>query len=213
MLRIWRRLSMHPLMRPLTERRVFRKWVRAGRPIPAPPIVKQRILKQALRDHRLHTLVETGTYTGETVAALAPCVRRLVSIELDPDLHAAARVRLAALAHVELLHGDSGALLPRVLAGIQTPSLFWLDGHYTGPQFARAGVDSPILAEVAALLEHPVEGHVVFIDDAREFTGAAGYPTLEGLRALIQARQPGAVVDVADDIIRWTAGERLKAEG
>jgi hypothetical protein len=207
MLRVWRKLSMHRLLRPWTERRIFRKWVRAGRPVPAPPIVKQRILKQALRDHRLDTLIETGTYTGETVAALAPCVRRLVSIELDPALYAAARARLAGLPHVELLHGDSGALLPLVLAGLQRPALFWLDGHYTGPDTARTEVDSPILAEVAALIEHPVDGHVVFIDDAREFTGAGGYPTIEGLRAMIQARRPGAVVAVADDIIRWTQGK------
>jgi hypothetical protein len=211
MLAIWRRLSMHPLLRPLTEWRVYLKWDRAGRPIPAPPIVKQRILKDTLRDHRLDTLVETGTFTGETVAALAPRVRRLVSIELDPRLHAGARERLAGLPHVELLQGDSAVVLPRVLAGLQEPALFWLDGHYTGPQSARTDVDSPIVAEIAALLDHQVEGHVVLIDDAREFTGTGGYPTFDGLRAMIRSRRPDDVVEVADDIIRWTNGR--KAEG
>jgi hypothetical protein len=43
----------------------------------------------------------------------------------------------------------------------------------------------------------------VFIDDAREFTGVSGYPTIEQLRAQILAAQPGARVTVADDIIRW----------
>jgi hypothetical protein len=204
LIQAWRRLSMHPLLRRFTERRVFREWVRVGRPIPAPPIVKQRILKQALRAHGLDTLVETGTFTGETVAALAPHVRRLISIELDERLHAAARARLAGFPNVELLRGDSAVVLPLVLADLRAPALFWLDGHYTGEGSARTEVDSPIVAEIAALLDHPVEGHVVLIDDAREFTGAGGYPTIEALAAMIRARQPGAMVEVRDDIVRWT---------
>lgn len=202
---------MHPWLRPWTEGRVYRKWVHAGRPVPAPPIVKQRILKAAMRTHGLDTVVETGTFTGETVAALAPLARRIVSIELDDRLHEAARERFKDLAHVELLHGDSGVLLPRVLETLDGPALFWLDGHYTGGQTARTDVDSPILAEVAALLAHPVSGHVVLIDDAREFTGGAGYPTIEELRRLVQAQQPGARVAVEDDIIRWISGAGIPA--
>jgi SAM-dependent methyltransferase len=206
MIQLWRRVSMHPALRPFTESRVYGKWHRAGRPIPAPPIVKQRILKDALREHGLRTVVETGTFTGETVAALAPLVRRIVSIELDDRMYEAARRRFAGQPHIELLHGDSGRLLPEVLASIKEPALFWLDGHYTGGESARTDVDSPIVAEVAALLQHPVRGHVVLIDDAREFTGRDGYPTIEQLRARILASQPGARVTVADDIIRWQAG-------
>ena len=61
MIQAWRRLSVHPVMRPLTEWRVYRTWDRAGRPVPAPPMVKQRILKQALRRHGLGVVVETGS--------------------------------------------------------------------------------------------------------------------------------------------------------
>lgn len=203
MIQRWRRLSMHPVLRPFTEWRVYRSWARAGRPIPAPPIVKQRILKTALREHGLRTVIETGTFTGETVAALAPLARRIVSIELDDRMHQAARRRFAGQPHIELLHGDSGRLLPDVLASLSEPALFWLDGHFTGGASARTDVDSPILAEVAALLAHPVTGHIVLIDDAREFTGNGGYPTIEQLRARIHAARPSASVTVADDIIRW----------
>lgn len=203
MIQAWRRLSMHPVMRPLTEWRVYRTWDRAGRPVPAPPLVKQRILRQALQRHGLGVVVETGTFTGETVAALGPHARRVVSIELDDRLYAAARQRFAGQPHVELLHGDSGALLPGLLASLTEPALFWLDGHYTIEGTAGAGRDAPILHEVRALLMHPVAGHVVLIDDARLFTGAGGYPTLETVRQVILAQQPGAGVRVEDDIIRW----------
>lgn len=200
----WRQLSMSPWMRPFTEWRVYWKWTAHGRPIPAPPIVKQHIVKQHLRDAGLSTVVESGTFTGEMVDALLPVAGRIISIELDDRLHAAARSRFAGHASVQLLHGDSGALLPQVIRSLDGPALFWLDGHYTGAGSARAHVDSPIVAEVAALLRHPVPGRVVLIDDAREFTGQNGYPTLEALRAMIVRGQPGADVVVADDIIKWT---------
>jgi hypothetical protein len=190
-------------MRPVTEWRVYRKWVAQGRPVPAPPIVKQRIVKQHLREAGLSTVVETGTFTGEMVHALLPVARRIISIELDDRLHAAARRRFEGHEGVQLLHGDSGALLPDVIRSLDGPALFWLDGHYTGVGSARTHVDSPIVAEIAALLAHPAPGRVVLIDDAREFTGQQGYPTVEALRAMILTGDPQANVVVADDIIRW----------
>ena len=66
----WRRLSVHPWIHPFTEWRVYRQWSLRGRPLPAPPIVKQHILKQYQDRFQLRTLVETGTFTGETVEAL-----------------------------------------------------------------------------------------------------------------------------------------------
>ena len=194
---------MHPVLHPLTEWRVHRKWVRAGRPVPAPPIVKQRIVREALLRHGLDTVIETGTYTGEMVAALAGHARRIVSIELDDALHGAAVRRFASSPHVELLHGDSGRLLASVVASLSGPALFWLDGHYTGHGTARTDVASPIAGEVETLLSHAVAGDVVLIDDAREFTGLDGYPTIEGLREMVVGRQPHAEFIVRDDIIRW----------
>ena len=200
---VWRRVSMHPVVRPFTEWRVHRKWVRDGRPVPPPPIVKQRVVKAALQRHGLDTVIETGTYTGEMVAALVGHARRIVSIELDDALHAAAVRRFADAPQVELLHGDSGRLLPSVVARLDRPALFWLDGHYTGTGTARTDVASPIVGEVETLLGHAIPGHVVLIDDAREFTGEDGYPTIEALRAMVVRRQPRAVFVVEDDIIRW----------
>jgi hypothetical protein len=201
---LWRRVSMLPGIRPFTAWRVYWQWRLRGRHIPAPPIVKQRIVKALLRRSGASTVVETGTFRGDMVEALAPVAARIISIELDDALHAAAQRRFAGQPQVELLHGDSGGLLPRILSQLDRPALFWLDGHYTGAGSARTEVDSPIIAEIEALLEHPVRGHVVLIDDAREFSGTRGYPTIDQLRAMILARQPLSQFVVADDIVRWT---------
>jgi hypothetical protein len=200
----WRNFSMLPWMRPFTEWRVYKKWNRLGRRTPAPPIVKQRIVKEYLRRSGASTVVETGTFRGDMVDALAPLARRIVSIELDDRLYAEAGRRFAGQDHIELVHGDSAALLPGIISKLDRPALFWLDGHYTGIGSARTEVDSPIVAEIEALLEHSIAGHVVLIDDAREFSGTGGYPTIDELRSMILKRQPSSQFSVADDIIRWT---------
>jgi hypothetical protein len=199
----WRRLSMHPAVRPFTEWRIGMQWRLAGRPVPPPPPVKQAIVKEYQRRFGLHTLVETGTFAGEMIAAVASCFDRIVSIELDPTWHARAVERFRGVKHVTLLQGDSGTKLPEVLATLAGPALFWLDAHYSGPVTARGALDSPIVQELAAIRAHPVAGHVVLIDDMRDFTGTGGYPTTVDLVSWIRGVDPGAVVEVRDDILRW----------
>jgi hypothetical protein len=198
----WRRLSVHPVLRPLTEWRIYAQWRLAGRPIPAPPIVKQHILKQYQDRFRLQTLVETGTFTGETVEALRRRTSRIISIELEPVLHAAAVRRFAAAANVRLLQGDSTTLLPGVLADLHDAALVWLDGHYAGAGTAGAG-ESPLMHEVQTLLARAPRGDVVLIDDARQLTGTGGYPALDEVCAAIRCNRPHADLTVSDDIIRW----------
>jgi len=202
LLRQWRRASMHPWVRPFTEWRIYVQWRLAGRPVPAPPLVKQHILKTYQDRFGLRTVVETGTFTGETVEALRARADRVVSIELEPALHAAALRRFAGAPNVTLLQGDSTALLPSILEQLTTPALFWLDGHYAGSGTAGAG-NSPLLQEVRTLLARPPRGDVILIDDARQLTGKDGYAALDDLVGMIRRSRQRADVRVTDDIVRW----------
>lgn len=198
----WREASIQPWMLPLTERRIYWQWAIAGRPIPAPPLVKQRIVRRHQRPG-IHLFVETGTQTGEMLAALAPRFSRLISIELHPGLAAAARRRFDADPRVEILEGDSATVFRRVMAEVREPALCWLDAHFTAGPSAGAGRPAPVLAEIEAVLESPVAGHILLIDDARLFTGRGGFPTMEDVRRLCAKR--GGTFEIADDIIRWHA--------
>jgi hypothetical protein len=208
LLRAWRRCSVHPLIRPFTERRVHLQWRLAGRPIPPPPLVKQRIVKEHLRRFGLRTFVETGTFAAEMTAAMRGVAHRIVSIELDPGWHARAVGRFRGCSDVELVHGDSGTRLPEVLTTIHEPALFWLDAHYSGPVTARGLIDSPIVAELEAIRAHPVRGHVVLIDDLRDFDGTGGYPKAADLVHWLREVDPGAHVEIRDDILRWLPAAR-----
>jgi hypothetical protein len=202
--RWWRRASVSPALIALTRTRITLAWRLRGSPAPPPHVVKQDILLRYQKQRRFSTFVETGTFTGEMVHAMRPHFARVISIEIAPAIFEATKRRFAGDSRVELLLGDSGTLLPRLLSALDHPALFWLDGHYMGGTTARAEEDSPVRAELAALLRHPARGHLVLIDDARLFTGADGYPTLEELRAWVQRERPGSLVDVDADIIRCT---------
>lgn len=196
---------MHPAVRPLTEQRINLQWRLAGRPVPPPPFVKQAIVKDYQRRFGLRVFVETGTFAGDMIDAVKQRFQRVMSIELDPGWHARAVARFRSDTHVSLLQGDSGVRLKEVLASLTDPALFWLDAHYSGPITARGVVDSPIAQELAALRAHPVKGHVVLIDDMRDFTGRDGYPTVDELVTWIREGDPTASVEVKDDILRWHA--------
>lgn len=197
----WRRVSVSPSLIALTRRRIALQWRLRGRPVPPPHLVKQGILLRYQQQRRFRTFVETGTFTGEMVAAMRPHFETLISIEMAPAIHEAARARFAGDRAVRLLLGDSGSLLPDVVAALDHPALFWLDGHYMGGATARAAQDSPVRAELAALLRHRVRGHLVLIDDARLFTGAEGYPTLAELDDWVRRERPGTRVELEADII------------
>ena len=193
------------LVRPLRDARRLRRWRRDGRPAPPPAAWKRRLVAQLAHRFAVPIFIETGTAEGEMVAAMARRFRRLVSIELDPGLATLACRRFRRHGNVEILEGDSEELLPGLLADVSEPCLFWLDGHAT-TFGARGRRVTPIRGELAAILAHPVSGHVVLIDDARLFAAGGGYPSLDDLRTAIAAARPDWRFAVADDVVRVLPG-------
>jgi hypothetical protein len=136
------------------------------------------------------------------VHAMRKTFSTIISFELDQTLAAQARERFANDNQIEIVQGDSGKLLGERLANINEPCLFWLDGHYSGGITARGTLETPIKNELAAILSHPIDGHVILIDDARCFTGENDYPTLDELRSFVAERKPNHKFSVEHDVIR-----------
>lgn len=184
------------------NRAAVRAWHREGCPSPPPDGIKYDCIRNYALRHRTPILIETGTFFGHALFTLRRCFRELHSIELAPELHARNQRELGHLPHIHLHLGDSTAILPRLLAGLKAPALFWLDGHWCAGPSARGAVDTPIRAELAAILARPAGRDVVLVDDARCFTGQGGYPTVDELRELFARHRPGAMFEVSNDIIR-----------
>lgn len=186
------------------EGRKVGEWERLGRPAPPPHLVKQQIVRQYGRDYRVGILVETGTYHGDMVEGCRKRFKRIISLELDHRLYQDARRRFASDRHIEIHQGDSGSLLPKVIEDISEPCLFWLDGHYSAGITVKGDLNTPIMDELSAIFEHPVDGHVILIDDARCFTGEDDYPTIDEVRGFVSSREPDYEFELALDIIRFT---------
>jgi hypothetical protein len=180
-------------------------WRLRGKPLRSPHLVKQRAVREYARRYALRTLVETGTYYGEMVAAVKNDFDRIFSIEFDPELARRAVRRFAGDPRIHILEGDSQKVLPELLKSISQPALFWLDAGYWGWQNLARDPER-LSAEVEAALAQAIRGHVVLMDDARMLDGRNGAPTFDELLARIASRFPGRRVELLHDIIRITAG-------
>lgn len=197
--RILKQSAAYPTLRDL---RILLGWMAAGRPVPPPHLVKQRVIRRLARRFGLPVFVETGTYRGDMVDAVKGDFERVYSIELGGELHRRARERFAGDGRIAILQGDSGEVLGGLLPRIDRPCLFWLDSHFSDADTARSGLITPVLRELGHIFRHPLaRRHVILIDDARLFNGEDDYPTLEAVKALA-AGAGFDRVEVKDDIIR-----------
>lgn len=190
------------ISRKQAENQIIATWRHDGSPLPPPHLVKQRIVLQYARMKDLSLFIETGTYHGDMLYAMRSTFKSLHSIELSPELCADARQRLSSYPNIEIHEGDSALVLPQLLQKLRVPALFWLDGHYSAGNTARGLLETPISNEVQAILDHPVKGHVILIDDARNFDGSHDYPNLGDLEQSVLSRYPQASFSVKDDVIR-----------
>jgi hypothetical protein len=171
-------------------------WRLRGSPGPkAPHLVKQLAIQKYAREFNLQVLVETGTNYAHMLYVQKGGFREVYSIELDDWRAESARRKFSNLPHIHVLQGDSGEVLPKIIPAIKEPCLFWLDGH-------DFDISTPVKLELDAIYKHPVQGHVLLIDDARWFDGRTDYPTMEEVREKVAREYPGHEVEVKDDIIR-----------
>lgn len=162
-------------------------------------------LARELRDQLgLKRAIETGTYRGVTARALASVFDSVVTIELARPLYERAVGSLRDLPNVEAVHGHSAEVLG-TLASPDTPTLYFLDGHWSGGATEGTGSECPVLDELAAIGAGNQDDCVV-IDDARLFTSApppphdpAHWPQIVEVFDAIRAHRPDHVVTLLSD--------------
>ncbi|OIO20033.1 MAG: hypothetical protein CO029_00775 [Candidatus Magasanikbacteria bacterium CG_4_9_14_0_2_um_filter_41_10] len=162
---------------------------------------KQKTIRAYQKKYDISTMLETGTYKGDMVFKMRNVFKKIYTIELGKKLYEDACVRLKDFSHITLLHGDSGEKITEILTSIKEPTLFWLDGHYSGGETALGNLETPVIAELKSILKHPVKNHVILIDDARCFNGEKDYPTMKELTALV-TQFSNYTLEVKNDIIR-----------
>ncbi len=182
----------------------LRKWRRDGWQTPLPSLMKRVMIKAEAQRIGATTLVETGTYTGDTVWFFRKDLKQIFSIEIHPDLARLARVRFASWPSVKIVEGDSATKLAEIVPEVNGPCVFWLDGHYSAGITGRGSKDCPIWGEFDAIIGKMKYPFIILIDDARCFGTDADYPPLTEVDAFVRERLPGYSMRVENDIIRIT---------
>ncbi len=178
-------------------------WKIRGEPRRIPHLLKQRVVLEYARAYTLTTLVETGTYYGEMIAAVGKHFQRIYSIELDARLAKLAQQRFLGNAQVQIIEGDSHEIVPRLLQRIDERCLWWLDAGYCG-WVGELGNPNRLGSELNSILSDRRFNHTVLMDDADGVNGKGGSPTLDELIASIRSNYPDRQVQVARNIIRIT---------
>ena len=189
--------------KPVGHRFDYFWWLMRGKPVRSPHLLKQMTVAEYGRRYNLRTLVETGTYYGEMVASMRKHFDRIYSVELEPQLAAVSREKFAGDPGITILEGDSQTLIPKVVAELQAPAVFWLDAGYYGVHPAQGDL-SRLLSELRAILSSSIPGHVVLMDDARCFIGAENKFTAAQLASWIEKEFPDRRAEIARDIFRVT---------
>jgi hypothetical protein len=175
--------------------RTLLKWP----PESSDPSVKQAMV--ARLGQQTTNLIETGTYMGDMIDAQLDNFDKIVTIELDDALHAAAVKHFAPYPHVSALHGDSGQLMAHAVELCDGPTTFWLDGHYSGGVTAGSNAEMPIMRELSIIADKGDSADVILIDDARLFGWRRGYPRVSRIRDAAKDFWPDHEVRVESDII------------
>jgi hypothetical protein len=177
-------------------------WILRGRPQRSPHLLKQIVVRLYGNVYDLRTLVETGTYYGEMVAAMKNRFDHIYSIEFEPELAQRASRKFARYKHIRIFCGDSRVVMPQVLALLTGPALFWLDAGYYGWVGIRTN-EQRLSAELEMILGHP-HRHIVLLDDARGLTGKDGIPSVDDVKNYVESKFPDREVEVVYDIMRIT---------
>lgn len=167
----------------------FKNWLLGNLPYPAPKEVKQFIIRNIAEEYGIRTFVETGTYKGEMVYAQFPFFNQIYSIELSESLFNECVKKFEKFLNIKLIQGDSGEVLNRLVPQLSKASIFWLDAHYSAGITARGNIDCPIEKELEAVGNSNYH-HIIVIDDAKDFVGIDGYPTIEGLEEIAKRVLP-----------------------
>ena len=124
--------------------------------------------------------VETGTNLGYSTEIICRLFPEVYTIEIQPALHE----RAEASFDCTCILGDSATELPKVIAQLDGPTVFFLDAHWSGDSttdwehshFSGYGVDTgmgetqvPLLEEVSAIVDLFPYRCAVYVDDMDKF--------------------------------------------
>ena len=124
--------------------------------------------KELFSKYKLNNKIffETGTHAGDSVqTALDLNFDKILSVELDHGLFDQCCYKFIDEPKVKLFHGHSNDKMSEMLDLVDSPTLFWLDGHVDG-------VNADCLwGELEYIKNHTIKTHTIIVDDIPLYFG------------------------------------------
>ena len=108
--------------------------------------------------------IETGTFKGETISAIADMFSEIHTFELNERWYKKAVSKFKDRRHINCHYGDSAEGMKKILRNISDPIVFWLDAHYCGPETSFGIEEVPLLRELAVIAPRK-QKDIIIIDD------------------------------------------------
>lgn len=152
---------------------------------------KLRQLKAVAKRTGGTTLIETGTFKGNTAMRASYLFQKVITIEVDQKLHKSASEYLARRENVECVLGDCALKLPEILGRPDVDDcVIFLDGHYSGGETGMADTEEPAIEEIESIAAFQPKVKGIVIDDFRMFTGIGDMPSKAALIRSIETFLP-----------------------
>lgn len=114
----------------------------------------------------IRQFVETGTLEGHTAALVAEIIPVVHTIEISRSMYDKATPECRKNPRITRHLGNSVDIIPQILPSLTGPTLWYLDGHWSG-QGPKLGLECPVIDELVLLRFRPQD--VIVVDDARLF--------------------------------------------
>lgn len=131
------------------------------------PSIDINFLESLKEDYRkFPVFIETGTYLGETIFAIERYFDQLYTIEIKEEFYNNAARRYNGN-KIRFVLGDSSKKFLEILPTIKSPSIFFLDGHWSAGNTGRGEKDCPLYEELSAINTHFSNEAILILDDMR----------------------------------------------
>jgi len=119
----------------------------------------------------INCFIETGTAHGGTTLPMSAKFKTVHTIEIMETLYLETKQKAAAkgIKNIVFHLGDSEIILPELAKSVREPAVFFLDGHFCRRDSGRGSQDTPLLDELAALVNYRNYNEIIIIDDFSHF--------------------------------------------
>lgn len=166
--------------------------MRDSRKLPDNHLYKMFRIRNFKNKYDFESFIETGTFYGQTTRFASKIFKSVVSIEIYQPLFLLNKKLLSKYLNVEILFGDSKQKLEDAIKITNGPTLFWLDGHYSGDGTGIGDDICPILEEIKIIKKFCNRSFTIIVDDKRLFNGKDDYPKINDFKCFVENAFPNS---------------------